>query len=202
MQRMLSFTHIQSFECRLGLDLSEEKEKKLESISKEYTHDNHLQILLYQYRECLSFIRMRANQIWQLPSISMAINSFLGIMYLEYANTFESKIVVLLSSLFFTFILTIQLRKFRFLQEARNIDFRAIQTELQKSLKEDESIRLIELRTKQIWKNSEAYPNLTRSWWTRQGAYKWFSHSMYATMFVYGMILLYEVTGFLTLHAC
>lgn len=161
--------------------------------------DNRLEILLYQYRECLSFIRMRANQIWQLPSISMAINSFLGITYLGYAKTFKARIVVLLASLFFTFILTIQLRKFRFLQEARNIDFRWIQTELQKLLKKGDSIRWIELRTKQIWENPEEYPDLSRSCWTRQGAYKWFLKSMYATMFVFFLLLLYEVIEFLTL---
>jgi len=178
--------------------MSEKKEdRELRSAPEGYAHDNHLQILLYQYRECLSLIRMRANQIWQLPSISMAINSFLGITYLEYAKTLGSRIVVLLGSLFFTFTLTIQLRKFRFLQEARNIDFREIQAELQKSLEEGEKIRLIELRTRQIWEDEKKYPKLKRSWWTRQGAYKWFSLSMYATIGVFCLLLLYEFIKFL-----
>lgn len=159
--------------------------------------DKRLEILLWQYRECLSFIRMRGTQIWQLPSISMAINSFLGITYLGYANTFEAKILVLSTSLFFTFILTIQLQKHRFLQMARNVEFRWIQDELCKLTKECDGIRKIELRTKQIWDDRNNYPDLPRTWWTRQGAYKWFLRSMYVTIFTISLLLLYEFVRFL-----
>ena len=160
--------------------------------------DKHLEILLGQYHECLSFIRMRATQIWQLPSISMAINSFFGITYLGYANTLGAKIVVLLASFFFTLILTIQLQKHRFLQRARNVDFRWIQDELCKLTKESDGIRKIELRTKQIWDDRSNYPNLPRTRWTRQGAYNWFLRSMYATMFVIIVLLLCNVLVFLS----
>lgn len=167
--------------------------------------DKRLEILLCQYRECLSFIRTRTASIWQLPSMSMAINSFLAITYLGYATTFEVKIVILLASFFYTFISTIQLRKHRFLQKARNIDFRWIQTELCNMLPTNESVREIELRTKQIWDDEERYPTLSRTWWTRQGAYKWFLGSMYVTMSAILLLLLYEVIAFLTsigMHVC
>ena len=160
--------------------------------------DKRFEILLWQYRVCLSFIRMRATTIWQLPSISMAINSFLAITYLGYAKTSEARLVILLASFFFTFVSTIQLQKHRFLQEARNIDFRWIQTELCKLLQKNDSIRVIELRTKEIWDDVEGYPTLSRTWWTRQGAYKWFLKSMYITMFAICLLSLYEVVGFLT----
>lgn len=164
---------------------------------KEEGRNRRIEVLLWQYRECLSFIRARATMIWQLPSISMAINSFLGITFLEYTETFQARFIVLLASFFFTFVLTIQLKKHRFLQEARNIDFRWIQTELRNLLQENETIREIELRTKQIWDDVQGYPDLSRTWWTRQGAYKWFLRSMYATMFVVFLLLLYEAIGFL-----
>lgn len=160
--------------------------------------DKRLEILLGQYQECLSFIRWRGTQIWQLPSISMAINSFFGITYLGYANSLEAKIAVLLASLFFTIILTIQLQKHRFLQMARNVDFRWIQDELCKLTKESDGIRKIELRTEQIWRDRSNYPDLPRTWWTRQGAYNWFKRSMYATMFVIFSLLLFNVLVFLS----
>jgi hypothetical protein len=57
---------------------------------------------------------------------------------------------------------------------------------------------LMVLGTKQTWEDLEAYPDLPRNWWTRQGAYKWFLRSMYVTMFAIGLLLLYELGAFLT----
>lgn len=159
--------------------------------------DKRFEVLLGQYCECLKLILARGTMIWQLPSFSMAINSFLAITYLGYAKTFEARLVILLASFFFTFVSTIQLKKHRFLQEARNIDFRWIQSELRNLLQKGDGMREIELRTKQIWDDTKNYPNLSRTWWTRQGAYKWFLGSMCVALFVICLLLLYEVGIFL-----
>lgn len=157
------------------------------------TLDKRFEILLWQYRECLSNMRTRITTIWQLPSISMAINSFLGITYLGYAKTFPARLVVLLASLFFTFILTIEYWKHRFKLDAAYTDFKWIQNQLCKLEKEDEGIRKIKLLTHEIQSDIEGYADVPRNWWTQQRATKWFLRSMYVTMFVISLLLAYEV---------
>jgi uncharacterized membrane protein len=101
--------------------------------------DKRIEILLWQYRECLSFIRSYNSLIWQTPSLTIAINSFLGILYLGYAKTFEARIMLLFASLSFTFVATIALQKHRFFQVAKSDEFRLIQEELLKEIQTLES---------------------------------------------------------------
>jgi hypothetical protein len=119
--------------------------------------NEHFEILLLQYRECLSFIRNYNSAIWQIPSITVAINSFLIVVYLGYAKTVETRLIVLLIALAFTFVLTIQLKKHRFFQEASVDDFKWIQTELLKIFKETKTMREIKLRTEEIWDDKESF---------------------------------------------
>ena len=65
----------------------------------------------------------------------MAINSFLGIVYLGYAKTTLTNIIVLLSAFLFTFVLSIALQKHRFSTEAKVDSFTWIQKELFKEIK-------------------------------------------------------------------
>jgi hypothetical protein len=141
--------------------------------------DKRIEILLWQYRECLSFIRSYNSLIWQTPSLTIAINSFLGILYLGYAKTFEARIMLLFASLSFTFVATIALQKHRFFQVAKSDEFRLIQEEL---LKEIQNIRELKLETMEIYNDIKNYPSPARNFWTRRRAYTWLLFIMYATM--------------------
>lgn len=157
------------------------------------TTDNLFQVLLSQYRESLSNIRMRITIIWQLPSVSMATNTFFGIAYLGYAETFLARIMVLLASLSFTFVLMVVFSKNRFKLDASYDDFKWIQDKLLKSAKDKDGLREIKLLTKDIQKDPEQYPNVSRNWKTKQTATKWLEWSMYVTMLVIGVLLLVEI---------
>lgn len=158
--------------------------------------NNRTEVLLWQYRECLSFIRHYQSLVWQTPSITMAINTFLGIMYLGYAETFMTKILILVASFIFTFVATVALHKHRFFGVARAEELKWIQNEL---LKEFQDARELKLRTEEIYCDRKNYPTVPRNFMTQRGAYRWLLSTMYGTMFVIGLLLLYAVVGFLTL---
>jgi len=152
--------------------------------------DKRIEILLVQYRECLSFIRSYNSLIWQTPSLTIAINSFLAILYLGYAKTFEARIMLLIASLSFTFVATIALQKHRFFQVAKSDEFRSIQEEL---LKEVQNIKELKFETKEIYNDRKNYPSPVRNFWTRRRAYTWLLLIMYATMVFILTLIVNEV---------
>ncbi|MDH5732792.1 MAG: hypothetical protein OEY88_03265 [Candidatus Bathyarchaeota archaeon] len=156
--------------------------------------DKRFEFLLCQYRECLAFIRNYTSAIWQIPSITMAINTFLAITYLEYTETHETRVVILVVALVFTFVSTIQLKKHRFFQEAKGDEFRWIQAKLCETLQETKGkMREIKLKTDEIWCDREAYPTVSRTAFTLRGAYNWFLGTMYASILTIYLLLLYEI---------
>jgi len=119
----------------------------------------------------------------------MAINSFLGILYLGYAKTFEAKIIVLIASFSFTFVAMIALQKHRFFQEARYEDLNWIQNELEKEVR---NIRVLKITTREIFNDRENYRNVTRSFITCRRAYRWLLSIMYATMIIMFTLIVIE----------
>ena len=152
--------------------------------------NRRIDILLWQYRECLSFLRNFDSLVWQTPSITMAINTFLGIIYLGYAKTFGTRILVLIASLAFTFVATVALQKHRFFAVAKSDEFRWIQNEL---LKEFQNVRELKLRTEEIYCDRKNYPNVPRNFMTQRGAYRWLLSTMYGTMFFMIGLIIMEV---------
>jgi len=124
----------------------------------------------------------------------MAINTFLGIMYLGYAETFEAKIVVLLASFSFTFVATIALQKHRFFEVAKSEEFRWIQSELLKELK---NVRELKLRTEEIYNDLENYPTVPRNWMTRRRAYPCLLLLMCVNLLFMLALIIKEIVSFI-----
>ena len=109
--------------------------------------------------------------VWQLPSITMAINSFLAIVYLGYAKDVPTRLLVLLAAFGVTLVSLVVLTKHRFMELARSDDLRWLQGELQKEVKD---IREIKLKTEDIIKDTVNYPSVTRGWLSKPSAFKVF----------------------------
>jgi len=124
----------------------------------------------------------------------MAINTFLGIMYLGYAKTFEARILVLIASLIFTFVATLALQKHRFFAVAKSHEFRQIQNEL---LKELQNVKEIKLRTKEIYDDRKNYPRVARNFMTQMGAYRWLLSTMVGSMLFIFVLIIIEVRLFI-----
>ena len=155
------------------------------------SQNKRLQILLWQYRECASDRRTRIKITWEVPSLTMAINTFLGVLYLGYArNIAEARIVVLLASLSFTIVSLITLIKHRFLASARTRDLSWIQEELKKEV---ENIREIKWITKDIIEDRVGYPNLPRYWTDRRSSYSWLRGILVISVITLVSLLLWEI---------
>ena len=155
--------------------------------------NNRVQFLVVQYRECLSYIKHLDVLVWQTPSMTMAINTFLGILYLGHAKTFWSKLIILLASLAFTFVAWIAIQKHRFHQMAKNIEYDWIQNEL---LIEFKNVREIRLRTDRIKDDQEDYPieELPRDWFTSQSAYVWLWRVLFGTILIILFLIGFEIS--------
>jgi len=155
--------------------------------------NQRIEMLLCQYRECLLFIRNFQSLVWQTPSITMAINTFLGIMYLGYAKTFMTKILILVASFIFTFVAAVALQKHRFFGVAKAEEFKWIQNEL---LKEFQDVKELKLRTEEIYCDRKNYPTVPRNFMTQRGAYRWLLSTMYGTMLIMVTLIIIEILLF------
>lgn len=151
-------------------------------------------ILLTQYSECLDWIRSYNSLIWQVPSLSMAINSFLVIAYLGYATTSLTRIFVLVIAFSFTFVSTIQLQKHRFFQEARLDEFNRLQEKLKTEYSDMQEIvfgtRDI-IRTRST--DKDKYQNVKTGWIQRRIAFKWMTCLQYLSLLAIATLLAIEI---------
>ena len=150
--------------------------------------DEVTEILLCQLQECWEHIRHWSALIWQIPVTSMAINTFLGIVYFESADFFWGRFLALLASAAYTLVSLFALIKFRVLSIARNEDSEWIQDKLRQRFKD---IRMLKFRTRDILKGD--YKRVGRTWWHKQSAYIWFRDLLFLTFSFYVIMLIVEV---------
>jgi hypothetical protein len=154
--------------------------------------DKRFEALLWQYRECWAEIRNLDNLIWQIPSITMAINSFFGIAYLGYAKTAEARMVLLFASFAFNLISVITLRKHRFLQIARTEDILWLQGQLAQVV----NIRKVKWQTPKILCDKVAYREVPRDGMISLSAYRCLLAILCLTIVVISIVLLIEIYHF------
>ena len=155
--------------------------------------DKQLEALLWQYRECWAEIRNLDSLVWQIPSITMAINSFFGIAYLGYTRTAEARIILLFASFAFNLISVITLRKHRFLQIARTEDI----LWLQKQISQLVNLREIKWQTSRILSDKANYPEVPRDGMIRLSAYRCLLGIICLTIVVTSILLLFETYNLL-----
>ena len=166
---------------------------------REHENKNKFTFLLRQYSEALSYLRHLDSLVWQIPALSMAINSLLLDQYLK-AEYYEHRLFILFAALLFTFVFSVALRKHRFSSYARHDDFKWYEKKLIEYFPNEE-MRKIAIKTEDVYKDEINYPPpITRNWWTRRKAYTWLWFSMMANMITICLAILYEF-GLLSLLA-
>lgn len=106
--------------------------------------------------------------VWQIPSITMAINTFLGVLYLGYAKEIAAaRLLALAASVLFTSVALVALIKHRFFEIARTRDITWLQNELRKI---ESNIREIKFSSKDIICDKIGYPDVPRHFITRISA--------------------------------
>jgi len=153
--------------------------------------DKLLEILLRQYSECFSDRRTQVTMVWQIPSITMAINTFIGILYLGYAKeNAVARLLILAAAVAFTFVALVALIKHRFFELARTRDVIWIQNELKKI---ESDIREIKWRSEDIICDKKGYPDVPRHFISRISAYNCLRNMMFAMLIVLVSLLLWEL---------
>jgi len=163
------------------------------------SQDKRLEILLRQHSECFSDRRTQVNMVWQIPSITLAINTFLGVLYLGYAKEITAaRLLALAASVFFTFVALMALIKHRFFEIARTRDIIWLQNELKKI---ESNIREIKFSSEDIICDKVGYPDVPRHFLSRRSAYNWLRNMMVAMLIILVSLLLRElILVICTLH--
>lgn len=150
------------------------------------------QLLLVQYQECIGLIKDYASNIWQLLSLTIAINTFLGIMYLGYAKTSWERLMALSIALLFTIVSKVQFEKHRFFSEARLADLKYIQDRLRI---EFPNSREIKFATEEIFDDMQRYPHVKRKWVRKQKAFDWFGVVLDILLIAIVLLVLFEIVS-------
>jgi len=138
--------------------MSEKEKNGISSAKKEY-----LKILLQQYSESWQSIRNDSNSVWQIPALLITTISILGVAYAQLHSIQAARILILLLGFGFTLVSLIALIKHRFFCVRRTDDFKNIEGQLQKLLKQNEfnslfeqegiDFRIIEFKSSELAKN-------------------------------------------------
>jgi len=155
------------------------------------SQEKRLEILLRQYSECFSDRRLHATIAWQVPSLTIAINTFLGVVYLGYAKEIAiARLLVLAVAILYTLVAFVILNKNRFFETARVCDLMWLQEELKKI---ESNIREIKWITRDIICDKIGYPDVPRDFISRISAYKCTITTMIAILIVLVSLLLREL---------
>ena len=170
------------------------EQNKLQSSNLKNRSNDRIRLLLSQYEECFGDRRAQASMVWQIPSLTMAINSFLGIAYLGYAgDNLYARMALLAGAIAITVVALIAMKKHRFFELARGRDLEWIQKEL---LKHDSSIRDIKFRTGEIIEDKQTlYKDVPRNRLVKVSATELLEHFLELTIIFVTGVLIWEILG-------
>ena len=128
-------------------------------MSGQESSQRRLNYLFYLHRDCIQYLTHLDSLIWQIPTISMAVNAFLASSYINENSNELIRLIIVVFSLIFNVVALIALIKHRLHAEAKTSDLEYIQDEIEKELKnlEIENIRRMRVRTDKILKHKESY---------------------------------------------
>jgi F0F1-type ATP synthase assembly protein I len=154
--------------------------------------DNFLNILLKQYSECCADIRNFDTLVWQIPTLLVAVLSFLGILYAGYLQRNPiGRITVLFIELGFALVSLVVMMKHRFFCDRRVEHIENYLDEQFKILLQSYAKRFEEVKRKsQDFKESCCI--------YRTSAYRWQRGLTVAILFGILFLLLVECIRFVT----
>jgi len=121
-----------------------------------------LNYLFNLHRDCIRYLTHLDSLVWQIPTISIAVNAFLASSYINENSNNTIRLVIVTFSLVFNVVALIALVKHRFHSDVKAYELECFQTEIENELRclKMKDIRRMKVITDDILKEKENYPTI------------------------------------------